>query len=79
MLLHPLDFLGKEDVPELAFFPGMSLSSHRKLIILNKFLAMLKREFSVVPMGQHAELIVGAGALPLLEPPDRAPVANPAF
>jgi peptidoglycan-N-acetylglucosamine deacetylase len=79
MLLHPLDFLGKEDVPELAFFPGMSLSSHRKLTILNKFLAMLKREFSVVPMGQHAELIVGAGALPLLEPPDRAPVANPAF
>ena len=26
ILLHPLDFLGKEDVPELAFFPAMGMA-----------------------------------------------------
>ena len=26
LLLHPLDFMGREDCPALAFFPGMDLA-----------------------------------------------------
>jgi hypothetical protein len=31
LLLHPLDFLGAEDVPELGFFPAMNVPAARKL------------------------------------------------
>ncbi len=70
LLLHPLDFLGKEDVPELAFFPGMSLTSDKKLNTLGKAIDMLNRQFEVLPMGKHAQQ-VGAARLPRHEPRQR--------
>lgn len=57
ILLHPLDFLGCDDVQELAFFPGMQMSGARKVSIVHEMLAMLRAEFTVVPMKQHAEAI----------------------
>lgn len=70
LLLHPLDFLGCEDVPELAFFPGMSLPSYKKLIVLDKALKLLSKQFTVMPMAQHAHW-VSQTRLPVLdvEPP----------
>ncbi len=56
-LLHPLDFLGKEDVPELSFFPGMNLSRSYKLEIVNQFFELFTNGFEVVPMSTHAEMI----------------------
>lgn len=70
MLLHPLDFLGKEDVPELAFFPGMSLSSDQKLKTLGRVLDILKRQFNVLPMGEHAQYLANQ-SLPTFEPENR--------
>jgi len=70
LLLHPLDFLGKEDVPALAFFPGMSLSSAKKLDTLGKAIDLLRNQFEVLPMGQHAQQ-VGAVRLPRHEPRQR--------
>lgn len=70
LLLHPLDFLGREDVPELAFFPGMSLSSDAKLKTLGKAIDLLRRQFEVLPMGQHAQRL-GANRLPQQEPRQR--------
>ncbi|WP_017296507.1 polysaccharide deacetylase family protein [Nodosilinea nodulosa] len=64
LLLHPLDFLGAEDVPELAFFPAMNLPSDHKLETLRGAIALLNRQFSVVPVGQHAELVAETRRLP---------------
>jgi peptidoglycan-N-acetylglucosamine deacetylase len=74
MLLHPLDFMGCEDVPELAFFPAMNQPSYKKLRVLRKALQMLATQFSVVPVGKHAEMVSGTLKLPTLEPKDRTPV-----
>ena len=57
ILLHPLDFLGCDDVQELAFFPGMQMTGARKVQIVHEMLALLRSEFTVVPMKQHAEAI----------------------
>ena len=77
LLLHPLDFLGQEDVPELAFFPAMGLPSAHKLKTLRRTLALLNRQFSVVPVGQHADLVAGAQRLPHRPLATPAPVAPP--
>lgn len=71
LLLHPLDFLGKEDVPELAFFPGMSLPSAKKLSILGRAIDLLSRQFQVLPVGQHALRVASTKRLPLLKPRPR--------
>lgn len=68
LLLHPLDFLGQEDVPELAFFPGMTLPTAKKLATLSKAIDLLQRQFVVLPIGQQA-LRVGTKRLPALKPP----------
>jgi peptidoglycan-N-acetylglucosamine deacetylase len=69
LLLHPLDFLGCEDVPELAFFPGMSLPSHQKLTTLSQVIALLKRNYRVVSMQEHAQLIAATTRrIPVLDP-----------
>ena len=59
LLLHPLDFLGKEDEPDLNFFPGMKLTSQAKLSQLAWFLTYLKKHFNVVTMEKHLEILTG--------------------
>lgn len=56
-LLHPLDVLGAEDVPELRFFPGMDLPRDRKIRLFRKILTRMKKDFQLVPMSRHAEEI----------------------
>ena len=34
LLLHPLDLLGLEDAPELAFFPAMHMPAQKKLALV---------------------------------------------
>lgn len=53
-LLHPLDLLGKEDAPELHFFPGMDLPRSYKVDFFASVLTRLQRSFDVVPMSEHA-------------------------
>jgi peptidoglycan/xylan/chitin deacetylase (PgdA/CDA1 family) len=55
ILLHPLDFLGCEDVPELSFFPGMQLPRERKLEIVGRALDIASARFAIVPLRTHAE------------------------
>ena len=70
MLLHPLDFLGCEDVPELAFFPGMKLRREFKLQIVAEVIDLLCRRYAVMTMRGHAlELADGS----------RSSVAEPSF
>jgi len=60
LLLHPLDFLGADDAPELAFFPGMDAAASTKIERLARFVDRLTAEFSVGPVLDHAESIAAA-------------------
>jgi AcrR family transcriptional regulator len=73
VLLHPTDFLGCEDAPELAFFPGMDLPRARKLALLDAVFARLKRYYRVLPMTEYASVVLARGGLP-----ERRPTAAPA-
>jgi hypothetical protein len=54
-LLHPLDLIGKDDVPALAFFPGMNISSERKLKIFEITIQTLKKHFDLLPMEEFSK------------------------
>jgi hypothetical protein len=60
LLLHPLDFLGCDDVEELEFFPAMKLSSEKKLQIVNEILKIFSAQFRVLSMERHAGEIATA-------------------
>ncbi|MCX7014187.1 MAG: polysaccharide deacetylase family protein, partial [Candidatus Sumerlaeota bacterium] len=53
-LIHPLDFLGREDVKGLEFFPGMDLPRARKMELAERFLGLFRARFDVVPLAEHA-------------------------
>ena len=57
LLLHPLDFMGGEDVPELAFFPAMNQPSYKKVALVGKILQILSKYYAIAPMSVHAEAI----------------------
>ncbi len=57
LLLHPLDFLSGEDVPELKFFPSMNLSLDKKLQFINEMLDAYAKEFEVVDMQTHVKAV----------------------
>ncbi len=54
VLLHPLDFLGADEVPSLRAFPGMGLSGVAKRRLLGDLLARFAQTFQVVTVAQHA-------------------------
>ena len=56
-LLHPLDLIGKDRVPSLAFFPGMNIKSERKLKIFEIAIQILKDNFDLVPMSKFSECL----------------------
>jgi peptidoglycan/xylan/chitin deacetylase (PgdA/CDA1 family) len=60
LLLHPLDFLGQEDCPELGFFPAMQTPAAPKLEVAREVLQAFHRQFHVVPMREHAQTLLSA-------------------
>jgi peptidoglycan-N-acetylglucosamine deacetylase len=58
ILLHPLDFLGADDVSTLSFFPAMAMGGARKTELVEGFLGQLSSQFRVVTMEEHARHIV---------------------
>lgn len=58
-LLHPLDLIGGDQVPQLKFFPGMDISSSLKIEIFNRVMNKLKKHYRLVNMGEHADFIHG--------------------
>ena len=53
-LLHPLDLIGKDHVPSLAFFPGMNIKSEQKLKIFEIAIQILKQNFELLPMSEFS-------------------------
>ena len=53
-LLHPLDFLGGDKVPQLSFFPGMNMTTERKISIFHKVMDKLQKQYCLVNMSTFA-------------------------
>ncbi|MGH8612384.1 MAG: polysaccharide deacetylase family protein [Gammaproteobacteria bacterium] len=66
-LLHPLDLMGGDEVPQLAFFPGMELPSQRKRAFLVKVLRRLGEAFTLVDMSTHARSLLARDTLSVRE------------
>ncbi len=62
-LLHPLDLLGGDEVPELRFFPGMDLPTGRKLSFFSRVIGRLGRYWRLVPTGDHVAQATRSGRL----------------
>jgi peptidoglycan/xylan/chitin deacetylase (PgdA/CDA1 family) len=60
LLLHPLDFLGRDDNVGLDFFPGMDLPADRKIALVGRILDIYSDYFNVVCMKEHALSIESA-------------------
>lgn len=52
-LLHPLDLIGGDQVSELAFFPGMNVSSDTKVKVFKNVIGLLQKHYTVVNMSDH--------------------------
>ena len=57
-LLHPLDLIGGDQIPQLAFFPGMDLSSEKKLQVFDKVIGTLMKHYQLVNMSTHARALL---------------------
>ena len=52
-LLHPLDLIGGDQISQLAFFPGMNVSSDKKVKVFKKVIGLLQKHYDVVNMDEH--------------------------
>ncbi|MBX2823174.1 MAG: polysaccharide deacetylase family protein [Gammaproteobacteria bacterium] len=68
LLLHPLDFMGKDDDKDLAFFPAMNMTSERKLELMDGFFSLLMNRFDALPIGEYVTSLQEQSPLTLREP-----------
>ena len=52
-LLHPLDIIGGDQIKQLAFFPGMNVSSEKKVEVFRQVVSKLKRRYTLVTMSEY--------------------------
>lgn len=57
-LLHPLDLIGGDLIPELSFFPGMNLSSSYKAELFDLVIEQFTANFNLINMSEHAKLLM---------------------
>jgi hypothetical protein len=67
LLLHPLDFLGSDDLDGLSFFPGMDLQSERKVQFVDQVLAMFSKTFEITTVLNHVQKALTDPALPTVQ------------
>jgi peptidoglycan-N-acetylglucosamine deacetylase len=72
LLLHPLDFLGGNDIKELSFFPAMNLHSEKKIKLVSDILSIYSSYFTIVPLRQHARTISQKNHIQIVEPKFRS-------
>ena len=64
-LLHPLDLIGGDLIPELKFFPGMELSSSYKTELFDIVMEKMTSNFNLINMSEHAIIIMKRQDLPM--------------
>jgi hypothetical protein len=63
LLLHAADFVGCDDCEDLSFFPGMKLSSEKKMEVVREALSALSANFTVLSLCEHARSALQASDL----------------
>jgi hypothetical protein len=53
VLLHPLDLISGDKVPQLNFFPGMDIPTEKKVLVFNYALKRLQKDFEILPMLEY--------------------------
>lgn len=53
-LLHPLDIIGGDKITRLAFFPGMNITTEKKVLVFKAVLQELKSGFNLVSLSALA-------------------------
>ena len=66
-MLHPLDFLGSDDLDELAFFPAMKLPGERKIRQVSEALAVFMGKYSILPIKQYTLEVVKTSSFSKME------------
>jgi hypothetical protein len=56
LLLHPLDFLGGDEVPGLSFFPAMQTPGAVKRERVVRYLDLLQERYELTTLGRYARL-----------------------
>ncbi|MCP3996646.1 MAG: polysaccharide deacetylase, partial [bacterium] len=59
LLIHPLDFLGSDDEPELGFFPGMDIEAAKKADVMQELLDMWDEQYKTLPIGDYVTRLSG--------------------
>jgi hypothetical protein len=54
-LLHPLDLIGGDKIPQLSFFPGMNIASGQKKEVFYMVIHKLKKHYNILTMNQYAD------------------------
>jgi hypothetical protein len=54
LLLHPLDFLGCDDLKDLSFFPAMSTTHDQKMQLVAEMIIQFEGQYRVVTLLEHA-------------------------
>jgi hypothetical protein len=54
-LLHPLDFVGSKEIPELSFFPGMNIQTEQKKQLFKRIIKLIEKHFELVNMSDFAK------------------------
>lgn len=67
LLLHPLDFLGRDDDRDLDFFPAMRSPSARKVELVGKVIDEMAKHYDIQPMREHAATYGVRGVSPALD------------
>ncbi len=57
ILLHPLDFLGKDDTDRLSFFPAMGVESSKKIDVMEELFAVLMGSFELLDLGEYSRSV----------------------
>jgi hypothetical protein len=76
LLLHPLDFLGGDEVSELDFFPAMKLSGEIKRGLLTRLFSFISQRWTVIPVAAHADKVLEGPSLRRRSPPKNSSVAQ---
>lgn len=68
VLLHPLDLISGDKVPQLAFFPGMNIATEKKVKVFKYALQRIKKDFEILPMLKLADYYLNSvGSMKMIE------------
>ena len=67
ILLHPLDFIAADEVPELSSFPGIGTSTSKKLAVLNTLMDELQAHFELTTIKRYLDMHKSDGKTVLRE------------